>query len=60
MKKSAIKVVEKYNLWVANNRIYQSWENEDYDNTTNYEDVNGDVISLERNSKGEIVDAWEN
>jgi hypothetical protein len=60
MKKSAIKVVEKYNLWVANNRIYQSWENEDYDNTTNYENVNGDVISIERNNKGEIVDAWEN
>ena len=60
MKKSVIKVVEKYNLWVANNRIYQSWENEDYDNTINYEDVNGDIISIERNTKGEIVDAWEN
>ena len=59
MKKTVKKIVNKYNEWVANNLIYTEWEDEDYEDTIVYENVNGDVIVIQRDENGNIVDAWE-
>ena len=59
MKKAAKKIVNKYNEWVADNFIYAEWEDEDYENTTVYENINGDVLAIQRDENGNIVDAWE-
>ena len=59
MKKAAKKIVNKYNEWVADGFIYTDWEDEDYDNATVYENVNGDVLVIQRDENGKIVDAWE-
>ena len=59
MKKAAKKIVNKYNEWVADNFIYTEWEDEDYKNATVYENVNGDVLVIQRDENGNIVDAWE-
>ena len=53
------KIINKYNNWVANNDIYNEWEHEDYDNVTVYENIDGDIICIERDNNGEIIDAWE-
>ena len=53
------KIVNKYNEWVADGFIYTEWEDEDYDNATVYENVNGDVLVIQRDENGKIVDAWE-
>lgn len=58
MTKTATKAINKYNKWVAEDRIHKTWTHEDYDDVTVYEDVNGDIINIERNAKGTIVDAW--
>ena len=59
MKKATKKIVNKYNEWLADNLIYTEWEDEDYENTTVYENVNGDVIVIQRDENGNIVYAWE-
>ena len=59
MKKTAKKIVNKYNEWIADNLIYTKWEDEDYENTTIYENVNGDLIVIQRDENDNIVDAWE-
>ena len=59
MKKTLKKIINKYNDWVVEGRIYTQWESEDYENTTVYENINGDVIAIKRNDEGNIVDAWE-
>ena len=59
MKKTAKKIANKYNEWLADNLIYTEWEDEDYENTTIYENVNGDLIVIQRDENGNIVDAWE-
>ena len=38
---------------------YTEWEDEDYEDTTVYENVNGDLIVIQRDENGNIVDAWE-
>ena len=53
------KALKKYNEWVANNRIYKTWDNEDYENVVNVEDVNGDVLCVESDENGNIIDVWE-
>ena len=53
MKKAAKKIVNKYNEQVADNFIYTEWNDEDYEN------VNGDVLVIQRDENGNIVDAWE-
>ena len=58
MTKIATKAINKYNEWVAEDRIHKTWTHEDYDDVTVYEDVNGNIICIERNAKGTIVDAW--
>ena len=59
MKKTTKKIVNKYNEWIADNLIYTEWEDEDYEDTTVYENVNGDLIVIQRDENGNIVDAWE-
>ena len=59
MKKATEKIVNKYNEWVADGFIYTEWEDEDYDNATVYENVNGDVLVIQRDENDKIVDAWE-
>ena len=59
MKKTAKKIINKYNEWLADNLIYTEWEDEDYENATVYENVNGDVLVIQRDENGNIVDAWE-
>ena len=59
MKNVTEKIVNKYNKWVADGFIYTEWEDEDYDNATVYENVNGDVLVIQRDENGKIVDAWE-
>ena len=59
MKKTAKKIANKYNEWLADNLIYTEWKDEDYENTTIYENINGDLIVIQRDENGNIVDAWE-
>ena len=54
------KVIDKYNYWIEHDMIMYEQENEDYDNTMNYEDLNGNVIAVERDENNNIVYAWEN
>ena len=58
MIKRVQKIINKYNDWVKNDKIYDTWTSDFYKNCTVYENVDGDVISLIRNDKGEIIDAW--
>lgn len=53
------KIINKYNNWVANNEIYKSCKHEDYDNIIVYENINGDIICIERDNNGKIIGAWE-
>lgn len=59
MKKRVEKIIKKFNDWKENELIYKEWKSEDYDNVTVYEEVNGDIICIERDANGNIVDAWE-
>lgn len=59
MKKAIEKIIKKFNDWKENERIYDEWESEDDENVTVYEDVEGDIICIERDANGNIVDAWE-
>lgn len=58
--KKVEKAIDKYNYWIEHDMIAYEWENEDYDNTMNYEDINGNVIAVERDENDNIVYAWEN
>lgn len=53
------KALKKYRQWVKNNSIVDSWDHEDYDNTIVYEDINGDIVCIQRDNEGNIVDAWD-
>jgi hypothetical protein len=59
MKKRVEKIIKKFNDWKENELIHKEWESEDYDNVTVYEDVEGDIICIERDANGNIVEAWE-
>ena len=58
MTKKAQKAVKVYNEMVADGMVHTTWTHEDYDDVMVYEDVNGDIVCVQRNEKGEIVDAW--
>lgn len=53
------KVINEYNLWVAEDMIAKTWTSEDDENVTVYENIDGDVIAIERDENGNIVDAWQ-
>ena len=53
------KIIEKYNEWMLNDFIYKAWESEDEENVMIYENIAGDVICIEHDENGEIIDAWE-
>ena len=52
-------MMKKYNEWMTTHTIDSYWDSEDYDNTTVYEAVDGDILCVERDIKGAIVDVWE-
>jgi hypothetical protein len=58
MTKKAQRAIRFYNEMIEENRINDAWEHEDYDNVMVYKDVNGNIVCVERNANGEIIDAW--
>lgn len=58
MTKKAQRAIRFYNEMVEDDMIKTTWEHEDYDNVMVYEDVNGDIVCVERDASGEIIDAW--
>lgn len=52
-------MMNKYSKWMAEHTIDSSWESEDYENTTVYEALNGDILCVQRDSNNNIVDVWE-
>ena len=57
--KKVEKVVEKYNYWVEHEMIMDEWREEDYENAMGYEDINGNIIVIERDEEGNIIYAWD-
>lgn len=60
MDKKMQALVNNYKKWVEKDLIYKMWEDEDYENTMVYENINGDVIAIERDENGNIIGAYEN
>lgn len=58
MTKKAQRAIRFYNEMVEDDMINKTWEHEDYDNVMVYEDVNGDIVCVKRDTNGEIIDAW--
>lgn len=58
MTKKVQKAIRVYNEMVANDMVHKTWTHEDYEDVTVYEDINGDIVCVERNEDGEITDAW--
>lgn len=54
MDKTMKALVNTYEKWVEKDLIYKVWEDEDYEN------INGDVIAIERDENGNIIGAYEN
>lgn len=52
-------MMKRYNEWMNTHTVDSSWASEDYDNTTVYEAINGDILCVERNAQGTIIDVWE-
>lgn len=59
MKKKQLNAIKKYEQWVEDDRIWKTWEHEDYEDTMVYEDTAGDIVCIQRNAEGKIIDAWE-
>jgi hypothetical protein len=58
MTKSAKRAIQFYNEMVEDDFIYKTWTHEDYEDVTVYEDVNGDIVCVQRDEDGKIIDAW--
>lgn len=58
MTKKVQKAIRIYNEMVADDMVHKIWTHEDYENVMVYEDVNGDIVCIERNEDGKIIDAW--
>lgn len=59
MTKTAKKVMEKYNEWIAEDRIERVENHPDYDDITCYFDNYDDMICIQRDENGNIIDAYE-
>ena len=59
MKKKQLNAIKRYEQWVEDDRIWKIWEHEDYEDTMVYEDTAGDIVCIQRNVEGKIIDAWE-
>ena len=59
MTKAMKKAIETYNTWVERDTIYKTFEHEDYDDCICYEDIEGDVVVLQKDEDGNIIDAWQ-
>ncbi len=58
MTKKAQKAIKFYNEMIADDMVYKTWVHEDYDDVMVYEDVNGNIVCLQKNENGEVIDAW--
>ena len=58
MTKKAQKAIRFYNEMVEDDMIHKTWTHEDYKDVTVYEDVNGDIVCIQRDENDQIVDAW--
>jgi hypothetical protein len=58
MTKKTAKAIQFYNEMLADNVVHSTWTHEDYEDTTVYEDINGDIVCVRRNEAGEIIEAW--
>lgn len=58
MTKKTAKAICFYNEMVEDDMVHKTWIHEDYDDTTVYEDINGDIVCVRRNEAGEIIEAW--
>lgn len=58
MTKKTQKALQFYNEMVAENMVHKTWTHEDYEDVTVYEDVNGDIVCIQRDENNSIVDAW--
>ena len=51
--------MEKYNEWVAENRIARVEKHPDYNDITCYFNNYDDMICIQRDENGNIIDAYE-
>lgn len=59
MTKITKKVMEKYNEWVAENRIARVEKHPDYNDITCYFDNYDDMICIQKDKNGNIIDTYE-
>ena len=58
MTKKAQKAFQFYKTMIAEDMVYKTWTHEDYDDVTVYEDINGDIVCVQRDDNDKIVDVW--
>ena len=58
MTKKAQKALQFYEEMVKDDMVYTTWTHEDYDDVTVYEDINGNIVCVQRDEEGKIIDAW--
>lgn len=58
MTKKAQKAFQFYKEMVEEDMVHETWTHEDYDDVTVYENVNGDIVCVQRDNNGKVVDAW--
>lgn len=57
-KKKMMNTINEFNEWIAFDYIYKSWTHEDYEDVTVYENRSGNIICIQRDNNGKIIDAW--
>ena len=50
--------INTYNEWIEYNDIWDSWTHEDYPDVTVYENRSANIICIQRDTDGKIIDAW--
>lgn len=58
MTKKAQKAFQFYKEMVEEGMVHKTWTHEDYDDVTVYKNVNGDIVCVQRDDNGKIIDAW--
>lgn len=55
MKEHALSELQE---WMESNNIRNTWEHEDYEDVTVYQNKSLDIICVKRNVDGNVLDAW--
>lgn len=50
--------LNKLQEWMEDGNIRNTWEHEDYDDVTVYQNKSLDIICVERDVDGNVLDAW--